>query len=84
MADDTPFGLAACFYAHDVGRIFQVAEALEFGIVGIDEGLISMAGAPFGGMKQSGIGREGSDTASESSSRSNNGRRWPDELRRMP
>jgi succinate-semialdehyde dehydrogenase/glutarate-semialdehyde dehydrogenase len=60
MANDTPFGLAAYFYARDVGRIFRVAEALEFGIVGINEGLISTAVAPFGGMKQSGIGREGS------------------------
>ncbi|MDL2408186.1 NAD-dependent succinate-semialdehyde dehydrogenase [Rhizobium calliandrae] len=60
MANDTPFGLASYFYARDVGRIFRVAEALEFGIVGINEGLISTAVAPFGGMKQSGIGREGS------------------------
>jgi succinate-semialdehyde dehydrogenase/glutarate-semialdehyde dehydrogenase len=60
MANDTPFGLASYFYARDVGRIFRVAEALEFGIVGINEGLVSTAVAPFGGMKQSGIGREGS------------------------
>jgi succinate-semialdehyde dehydrogenase/glutarate-semialdehyde dehydrogenase len=51
MANDTPFGLASYFYARDVGRIFRVAEALEFGIVGINEGLISTAVAPFGGVK---------------------------------
>ncbi|MGH7111467.1 MAG: NAD-dependent succinate-semialdehyde dehydrogenase, partial [Stellaceae bacterium] len=60
MANDTEFGLAAYFYARDVGRIFRVAEALEYGIVGINEGLISTEIAPFGGMKESGIGREGS------------------------
>ncbi|GGG30101.1 glutarate-semialdehyde dehydrogenase DavD [Caldovatus sediminis] len=60
MANDTEFGLAAYFYARDVGRIFRVAEALEYGIVGINEGIISTAEAPFGGFKQSGLGREGS------------------------
>jgi succinate-semialdehyde dehydrogenase/glutarate-semialdehyde dehydrogenase len=60
MANDTEFGLAAYFYARDVGRIFRVAEALEYGIVGINEGIISTEIAPFGGMKESGIGREGS------------------------
>ncbi len=60
MANDTEFGLAAYFYARDVGRIFRVAEALEYGIVGINEGLISTEVAPFGGMKSSGLGREGS------------------------
>jgi succinate-semialdehyde dehydrogenase/glutarate-semialdehyde dehydrogenase len=60
LANDTPFGLAAYFYARDVGRIFRVAEALEFGIIGINEGIISTEVAPFGGMKASGIGREGS------------------------
>jgi succinate-semialdehyde dehydrogenase/glutarate-semialdehyde dehydrogenase len=60
MANDTEFGLAAYFYSRDVGRIWRVAEALEYGIVGINTGLISTAVAPFGGMKQSGIGREGS------------------------
>lgn len=60
MANDTPFGLAAYFYARDMGRIFRVAEALEYGMVGINTGLISTEVAPFGGMKQSGIGREGS------------------------
>jgi succinate-semialdehyde dehydrogenase/glutarate-semialdehyde dehydrogenase len=60
MANDTPFGLAAYFYARDMGRIFRVAEALEYGMVGINTGLISTEVAPFGGVKQSGIGREGS------------------------
>jgi succinate-semialdehyde dehydrogenase/glutarate-semialdehyde dehydrogenase len=60
MANDTQFGLASYFYARDVGRIFRVAEALEYGIVGINEGIISTAEAPFGGVKQSGLGREGS------------------------
>ena len=60
MANDTPFGLAAYFYARDFGRIFRVSEALEFGMVGINAGLISTEVAPFGGIKQSGIGREGS------------------------
>lgn len=58
-ANDTPFGLASYFYARDIGRIWRVAEGLEYGIVGINEGLISNEVAPFGGMKQSGIGREG-------------------------
>lgn len=60
MANDTEFGLAAYFYSRDIGRVWRVAEALEYGIVGINTGLISTAVAPFGGMKQSGIGREGS------------------------
>jgi succinate-semialdehyde dehydrogenase / glutarate-semialdehyde dehydrogenase len=60
MANDTEFGLAAYFYSRDIGRIFRVAEALEYGIVGINEGIISTEIAPFGGMKESGIGREGS------------------------
>src|SRR5579864_9060326 len=60
LANDTDFGLASYFYARDIGRIFRVAEALEYGIVGINEGIISTAEAPFGGMKQSGLGREGS------------------------
>ncbi len=60
MANDTPFGLAAYFYARDMGRIFRVAEALEYGMVGINTGLISTEVAPFGGVKQSGLGREGS------------------------
>jgi succinate-semialdehyde dehydrogenase/glutarate-semialdehyde dehydrogenase len=60
MANDTEYGLAAYFYARDVGRIFRVLEGLEYGIVGVNEGIISTEVAPFGGMKQSGIGREGS------------------------
>jgi succinate-semialdehyde dehydrogenase / glutarate-semialdehyde dehydrogenase len=60
LANDTEFGLAAYFYARDVGRVFRVAEALEYGIVGINEGVISTEVAPFGGMKASGLGREGS------------------------
>ncbi len=60
LANDTEFGLAAYFYSRDIGRIWRVAEALEYGIVGINEGIISNEVAPFGGMKESGIGREGS------------------------
>jgi succinate-semialdehyde dehydrogenase/glutarate-semialdehyde dehydrogenase len=58
-ANDTPFGLAAYFYSRDIGRVWRVAEALEYGILGINSGHISTEVAPFGGMKQSGIGREG-------------------------
>lgn len=60
MANDTEFGLAAYFYAKDVGRVWRVAEALEYGIVGVNEGIISSEMAPFGGVKESGLGREGS------------------------
>jgi len=60
MANDTEFGLAAYFYSRDVGRIWRVAEELEYGIVGINEGIISTEVAPFGGVKESGQGREGS------------------------
>lgn len=60
MANDTEFGLAAYFYTKDLGRIFRVGEALEYGIVGINEGIISNEMAPFGGVKESGSGREGS------------------------
>jgi succinate-semialdehyde dehydrogenase/glutarate-semialdehyde dehydrogenase len=60
MAYDTEFGLASYFYSRDIGRIFRVAEALEYGIIGINEGIISTEVAPFGGMKSSGLGREGS------------------------
>ncbi len=59
MANATEFGLASYFYSRDVGRIFRVAEALEYGMVGINTGLISTAEVPFGGVKQSGLGREG-------------------------
>jgi succinate-semialdehyde dehydrogenase/glutarate-semialdehyde dehydrogenase len=60
LANDTEFGLASYFYSRDIGRIFRVAEGLEYGIVGINEGIISTEIAPFGGVKQSGLGREGS------------------------
>ena len=60
LANDTEYGLAAYFYARDIGRVWRVAEGLSFGMVGINEGLISNAAAPFGGMKASGNGREGS------------------------
>ena len=60
MANDTEFGLAAYFYAQNIGRIWRVAEALEYGMVGINEGLITTEVAPFGGVKESGLGREGS------------------------
>ena len=60
MANDTQFGLAAYFYSQNIGRIWRVAEALEYGMVGINEGLISNEVAPFGGVKESGLGREGS------------------------
>jgi succinate-semialdehyde dehydrogenase/glutarate-semialdehyde dehydrogenase len=60
MANDTEFGLAAYFYARDVGRIFRVAEALESGMVCVNSGILSNEVSPFGGVKQSGLGREGS------------------------
>ena len=60
MANDTEFGLAAYFYSRDIGRIFRVAEGIEAGMIGINEGMISTAVAPFGGVKSSGLGREGS------------------------
>jgi len=60
MANDTEFGLAAYFYSRDVGRIFRVAEELEYGMVGVNTGIMSNEVSPFGGVKQSGIGREGS------------------------
>ncbi|MBU2872338.1 NAD-dependent succinate-semialdehyde dehydrogenase [Colwellia sp. E2M01] len=60
VANDTEYGLAAYFYARDIGRVWRVAEALEFGMVGINDSAISNAAAPFGGIKQSGNGREGS------------------------
>jgi succinate-semialdehyde dehydrogenase/glutarate-semialdehyde dehydrogenase len=60
MANDTEFGLASYFYARDVGRIWRVGEGLESGMVGINTGLLSTEVAPFGGVKQSGLGREGS------------------------
>jgi succinate-semialdehyde dehydrogenase/glutarate-semialdehyde dehydrogenase len=60
LANDTEFGLAAYFYSRDIGRVWRVAEGVEYGIVGINTGIISTEVAPFGGMKESGIGREGS------------------------
>ena len=60
MANDTIFGLAAYFFARDLSRVYRVAEALEYGIVGVNTGIISSEVAPFGGVKQSGLGREGS------------------------
>jgi succinate-semialdehyde dehydrogenase/glutarate-semialdehyde dehydrogenase len=60
MANDTVYGLGAYFYARDIGRVWRVAERLEYGLVGINEGFISTVVAPFGGVKESGIGREGS------------------------
>ena len=60
LANDTEFGLAAYFYSRDIGRIWRVGEALEYGMVGINEGIISTEVAPFGGIKESGVGREGS------------------------
>ncbi len=65
QANDTPFGLAAYFYSRDIGRVWRVAEALECGIIGINEGIISNEVAPFGGFKQSGLGREGSHHGTE-------------------
>ncbi|MDX1595160.1 MAG: NAD-dependent succinate-semialdehyde dehydrogenase [Gammaproteobacteria bacterium] len=60
LANDTPFGLASYFYSRDIGRCWRVAEALETGMVGVNEGIISTEVAPFGGVKESGLGREGS------------------------
>jgi len=60
LANYTEFGLASYFYSRDVGRIWRVAEAIESGMVGINTGMVSTEVAPFGGVKQSGLGREGS------------------------
>ncbi|MFS8055851.1 NAD-dependent succinate-semialdehyde dehydrogenase [Rhizobium sp. BR 317] len=65
QANDTEFGLASYFYARDLSRVFRVAEALEYGMVGVNTGLISTAEAPFGGVKMSGLGREGSRHGTE-------------------
>jgi succinate-semialdehyde dehydrogenase/glutarate-semialdehyde dehydrogenase len=59
LANDTPFGLASYFYSRDLGRIFRAAEALETGIVAVNTGVFSTEVAPFGGIKESGLGREG-------------------------
>ena len=60
IANDTPYGLAAYFYSQSMNRVWRVSEALEYGILGINTGFISTEVAPFGGLKESGIGREGS------------------------
>jgi len=60
IANDTPFGLAAYFYSRDIARVWKIAESLEYGMVGINEGILSTEVAPFGGVKESGVGREGS------------------------
>jgi succinate-semialdehyde dehydrogenase/glutarate-semialdehyde dehydrogenase len=60
LANDTTCGLAAYFYTKDVGRIFRVSERLDYGMLGINAGILSTEVAPFGGMKESGLGREGS------------------------
>jgi succinate-semialdehyde dehydrogenase/glutarate-semialdehyde dehydrogenase len=59
MANDTEYGLACYFYTRDLGRMFRVSEALEYGMVGVNEGIITTEVAPFGGVKESGLGREG-------------------------
>ena len=59
MANDTPYGLASYFYSRDIGRVWRVAEALEYGMVGVNTGLTTKAEIPFGGIKESGLGREG-------------------------
>ena len=59
MANNTEYGLAAYFYSRDIGRVWRIAEALEYGMVAINNGILSNEAAPFGGVKQSGIGREG-------------------------
>jgi succinate-semialdehyde dehydrogenase / glutarate-semialdehyde dehydrogenase len=60
LANDTEFGLASYFYSRDIGRVWRVAEALEYGMVGVNEGLVASSEVPFGGVKESGLGREGS------------------------
>jgi succinate-semialdehyde dehydrogenase / glutarate-semialdehyde dehydrogenase len=65
LANNTEFGLACYFYTRDIGRVWRVGEALEYGMIGINEGIISTAEAPFGGFKQSGLGREGSSHGME-------------------
>jgi succinate-semialdehyde dehydrogenase / glutarate-semialdehyde dehydrogenase len=64
-ANDTEFGLASYFYSRDMGRIFRVGEALEYGMVGVNVGIIATEHVPFGGVKQSGLGREGSSHGME-------------------
>ena len=71
LANATPYGLAAYFYSRDVARVIRVAEQLDFGMVGVNETLISTETAPFGGVKHSGLGREGSRYGVDDYSRSN-------------
>ena len=71
MANDTEFGLACYFYTRDLGRAFRVMEGLKYGMVGINEGLITTVEAPFGGVKESGLGREGAIRASRTISTPN-------------
>ena len=71
QANATQYGLAAYFYARDLGRVFRVAEALEYGMVGVNSGIISTEVAPFGGVKQSGSAAKAHAMASRNSSRSN-------------
>jgi succinate-semialdehyde dehydrogenase/glutarate-semialdehyde dehydrogenase len=59
LANNTEYGLACYFYTQDLGRTFRVSEALEYGLVGVNEGIITTVEAPFGGVKESGIGKEG-------------------------
>lgn len=59
MANDTAFGLACYFYTSDLGRSFRVMEGLKYGLVGVNEGIITTVEAPFGGLKESGLGKEG-------------------------
>ena len=74
MANDTPYGLAAYLYTNDLARAFRVSEALDYGIVGVNDGVPSAPYAPFGGVKQSGLGREGGPGVSRSTSRSSTSR----------
>ncbi|RWX45926.1 Aldehyde dehydrogenase family protein [Candidatus Electrothrix marina] len=60
LANDTPYGLASYFFSRDIGRCWRVSEALEYGMVGVNTGIMSTESAPFGGIKESGVGREGS------------------------
>jgi succinate-semialdehyde dehydrogenase/glutarate-semialdehyde dehydrogenase len=60
LANDTPYGLAAYFYSRDLNRMWRMSEGLEYGLVGVNDGVIATDAAPFGGVKESGIGREGS------------------------
>ncbi len=76
IANATPFGLASYFFTSDIRRAWRVGEALEFGMVGLNTGTVSMEAAPFGGVKQSGLGREARPTASSSTSSSSPPTTW--------